>query len=397
VVTSVATAERTSEFGAPSPFGPAPGSTRRNRWAATTLVACGCVPLFAAHLLNLAAKPHYQFAVIVPLGVLLLWARESWDLRRDFAPLHWASSIFLVGAAVGLGAATWWWSPWLGMLSTLLAMLPCLWWRGGWEGWRIGWRGWLFAWALLPLPFSLDEDVTRRLRTVTTDWTSRVLDEFGILHLSYANVIELPGKPLFIADACSGVHSLFVLLTAALFLSMWLRRTLLHTACLLGGTLFIVLIENVSRLVIVAAALQWRRDLSEGPDHLLLGALLFAASLLLVLSLDQFLMFLLPSHRPGFLRNRDKSYYYYQAPPEPRAPAAMLQPHPLQWTATLALAGVFPILGAAQVLRMPRLSVAQVFPRDWPDSNGRPTRRCSASSAIRWDATASNGRTAADR
>ncbi|MFV0442213.1 MAG: exosortase/archaeosortase family protein, partial [Planctomycetaceae bacterium] len=263
-------------------------------WLAIACVACGCLPTTYAHFVNLLSKPHYQHAFLVPLGVWLIWRQDLHRLSRSFAPLHWAPLMCLILGAAALGVAAWAGSPWVGMIATLILLLPCLWWRGGWSAWKQGWRGWLFAWTLVPLPLGMDEDLTLWLRTITTKLTSRVLDELGVLHLSYANVIELPGKPLFVADACSGINSLYVLMAAALFYAMWSGRTLLHTLLLLAATFYWVMVENVARLSLVALAWQRQMDWSQGTSHTWLGIVLFVVSLALVLSTDQLLRFLIP-------------------------------------------------------------------------------------------------------
>jgi len=200
----------------------------------------------------------------------------------------------LVGSSLLLVLATWAWSPWLAVLSGLVTSFCVLWLRTGWDGLPRWLSTWLMCWILLPPPFGWDERLTVALRGITTQATSRVLDLFGQLHVSYMNVIEVPQKSLFIADACSGVHSLFVLLAASLFWALLYRRSAIHTLLLMTTTVGVVLLENITRLVVTVLALPWRIDLSSGPDHTALGLILFLASAGLIVSTDQLLLFLLP-------------------------------------------------------------------------------------------------------
>lgn len=320
-------------------------------WWCLACLAFGCVPLLTAHYIELLSKPHYQYTLLVPLAMLALCGRFGLTLQPTTRPLGLTVLFFLALGGAGLAAAGVIWSPWLGAVSSLLLIIPGLLWYGGKEGWTAGARAWVFSWTLIPLPFSIDDDLTTRLKTVSTKLTSRILDEFGVLHLSYANVIELPEKQLFVADACSGIHSLFVLLAAALFLAMWLKRTALHTVCLLISAFGIVLLENISRLVIVAVGIGYRIDLSEGWRHMTLGLVLFCLSVVLILSADQFLMFLLP--RGWMWRARSRRDSARPTVPTPGSPG--------RWTLAACVACAFVVLGAVHLRAMPRLEVNRVF------------------------------------
>ena len=322
----------------------------RSRWIAIVLVLSGCLPLVFWHFVGLVQRPHYQFVVLLPIAAALLVFRHRQRVSNDIRPLAPAPLMALLVAIGGLAAATYLWSPWLGMVSSMLAIYTCLWWAGGQSGLRAWLPAWILCWLAVPLPFGLDEDLILTLRTSTTRMASAVLDEIGILHLSYANVIELPLKPLFIADACSGIHSLYVLLGVALFLAMWQERGVLHTLILLAATLVLVLIENVARIVIIAAGFNWRMDLSEGADHVLLGFMLFAVSVGLVASTDQLLWFLLPRGSIVPVGSRKGAYYEERKRKSGSVPVWSS----LGWAAALALAVIFPVIGAAEVYRMPK-------------------------------------------
>ncbi len=318
-------------------------------WLAIGCVALGCFPILIAHFLNLVAKPHYQFAVLVPLAVWFLWSQSDWDITKPFSPIHPLPLLLLVVFGAGLAVSTNIWSPWLGAVCALFLVWPCMWWRGGWAAWEAGWRGWIVACTMLPLPFGMDEDLTVRLRGLTTKLTSHVLDVLQVKHLSYANVIELPGKPLFIADACSGIHSLYVLMAAAVFYAMWIQRSLIHTIFLVCATAGIVLWENITRLTVVAYTLRFKIDLSEGFDHTLLGGVLFCVSLLLMVSTDQFLMFLLPGE---FFHFEEKNK---------RSKSRSTQNSKVQWTTALTLSSAFLIVAVLGIVRMPKTVAAEVF------------------------------------
>ncbi|QEG38672.1 exosortase U [Roseimaritima ulvae] len=273
-------------------------------WVVGGLLLLAQAPLIIEHFCNMLLRPHYQFAVLLPVGVgLLIWRGLRPDSGEDappgeaeplrFSPGHYLlwGPVLLVSLGI-LVTATVYRSPWLGMLAFLFTTLGLILFVGGLDLFRRLWPAWLLMWGALPLPQNLDVRLIARLRTIATDWSSAVLDEFGVMHLVNGNVIHLPGKSLFIADACTGIHSLFVLMAAALFVGLWLRRPVFHILLLMVSTSGIVLVENVSRICTVAIANGAGLDWTGGWRHTLLGLVLFAASLLFILSADSLLQVL---------------------------------------------------------------------------------------------------------
>lgn len=324
------------------------GPAETRRWM-PWLVLAGYLPLIYWHLAGLLQRPHYQFLYLLPVMLWILSiSRPEIDDRADRS--SWWLGVCLVGCGLcSLGLAAWAWSPWVAAVSFLIASLGLLLMHFGWNcgGW---FRTWVFLWVLVPLPFGMDEDLIVYLRGVTTRLSSSVLDQIGLLHNSYANVIELPGKPLFIADACSGIHSLYVLMAGALFLAMWLHRGIVHTAALLISTFALVLVENVTRIVLVAVLWNRGHDFTAGFNHEMLGVILFCLSLLFLFSIDQMLVFFLPSRIPNVfvwawqkLMGADEDGRL----PKPIPVAASLR------QAAFFASMVFPVIGVAQVFLMP--------------------------------------------
>ncbi len=260
------------------------------------ILTAGFLPLLSWFLYGLLEKPHYQFAILIPLAAWLLSLSE---IQIEHKQNSWRNRGFMCSlmflSLAGLGVAVRLWSPWLAAISFLVMFPALIWLLGGMEKVYLWIRGWILSWTMIPLPFGLDQDLIVALRSITTRLSSKVLDQFEILHLQYGNVIEVPGKQLFIADACSGIHSLYVLLSAALFIGLWLKRGVIHILLLLVGAFFLVLVENIMRIILIAGTLKYQVDLSSGIEHTLLGGGLFVSSLLILVSLDQLICFILTS------------------------------------------------------------------------------------------------------
>lgn len=340
-----------------------------SRWRLWTwvLVLVGFFPILAWHVAGLLSRPHYQFVVFIPLAWWMIWQMwsvdassvdaASVDIAERSSGRRWiAAFACLTFAFACLGFATWRWSPWFAAVGGLIASFGLV--VLSREGRVMGNRWfaiWLSCWILLPLPFGLDEDLIVQLRTLTTRVSSSVMDELGLLHHSYANVIELPSRSLFIADACSGIHSLYVLMAVAFFIAILLKRSVVHALLLLLSTFGLVLIENVTRIVTVGLALRRGHDWSEGTSHTVLGAVLFALSAILVLSADQFFLFLLPERKsPGTagVNQFDQSRHQRtERLNQVNGPDTAKQPPYAVWFT--ALACLFPPLAIVQMVRAP--------------------------------------------
>jgi exosortase len=276
--------------------GIAPASTVRARpWVSLALVGASFAPLIVVHLLQTLTRSHYHYVVFLPFAVYFL-VRQRWPAAIALPPTgsKGMAAVATFGCWCLLCAAALLWSPWLGMVAALIACLVPIYILGGRRLVALMSPAWIMAWFAVPLPLELDDRLTSRLRIVATSMSSAVLDQFEILHLRQVNVIELPNKLLFIADACSGINSLFVVLALATFIAAWNRRPLIHGVLLLIGGFGLVLAENVARLTAIAVAASHGTDLAEGWRHQTLGMVLFAITALLLASFDQLLMFVLP-------------------------------------------------------------------------------------------------------
>lgn len=319
--------------------------------AVPVLLAVGFGPILYFHLMGMLARPHYQFLLLFPVAVWMLLMSLPDEPKSEAGSWSRATGILLLGTALlGLAYATWAWSPWVAAVCGLFAFLAVLIYQCGFEGAGRWLPVWIFSGILIPLPFGMDEDLIVRLRTMTTRMTSQLLDEFGVLHQCYANVIELPGKPLFVADACSGIHSLYVLLAMALFLCVFCRRNVIHSVSLLFSTFGLVLVENVARIAIVALAWQQQMDLSIGWKHSALGVLLFVASAVLILTTDQLLLFLFPQDPFREIRTLWTKFSRMNSVGVARKTQKQTPGLSLSW---LCIASVFPLVGVTQIFRIP--------------------------------------------
>jgi exosortase len=305
------------------------------------VVALANLPLFAAFCSSLWARPHYQFFPLVPVGAaFLLFLRIRQDGVRD-----------LFGAGGYLLPLTTWMllatavladSPWLGMIACLAAIVGI----GGWPLFGRIYPIWCFLFIIVPAPFAADDELIRRLQSLTAVGASAVLDVFGVYHHLMGNVVEVAGRRFLVEEACSGISSLLVTITCTLFFILWKRRPWYHGVLLLLAASCWVLCENVARVAgVVAVTCYTGFDLSVGRPHIFFGLGLFCATLGATWSTDRLLLLLLA---PGPI---ETSAEEAATPPLRGFPAVDLH---RSWLMSAPLAAAFIVIGVGQFLFLPR-------------------------------------------
>lgn len=147
-------------------------------------------------------------------------------------------------------------------------------------------RWWLPA-VLLALSIPLPEIVTGSLALPLQLQASRLgawlLELRGIPVRLDGNVIRLPGRELFVTEACSGLRSLTALLSlAVLFGGLWLTRPAMRVLLLVVALPVGVLINGCRVFLTGFLSIFADPRLAEGFMHLTEGWLLFLVSLLVL-------------------------------------------------------------------------------------------------------------------
>ena len=76
------------------------------------LVGVGFVPLMYWHIVGLLERPHYQFLLLLPVALWLLISTVPATKTNTVSNSAAVISVLLLAiAALGLGFATWGWSP----------------------------------------------------------------------------------------------------------------------------------------------------------------------------------------------------------------------------------------------------------------------------------------------
>jgi len=105
------------------------------------------------------------------------------------------------------------------------------------------------------------------------------MDVFNILHIRAGNIIEIPSKPLFVEEACSGVDSQYALMAVA---GVWLlvgKSNLWVSLCTIITVPIWAILGNLLRIFSIVVGLEFFNvDLSVGTSHTILGLLVFCVA-----------------------------------------------------------------------------------------------------------------------
>ena len=259
--------------------------------AALVYVQAGIVVLLAAWLygpfaLRMASQwwhdPNYTHGFFVPVfSLFLLWERRAKlaTLRIDPA---WSGLVILVFALMTLVVGTIKSGFFLYRVSVLLFIAGMVVFLAGWKHLAAISFPLAFLFLMIPSP-TLMEQITFPLQIIASKTASFLLMLAGVPAIREGNIILLPSAQLEVAEACSGIRSLFSLLTLTIVYGH-LAETKIGVRVLLAFMAVpISVFANALRIAFTGLMVEsWGVERAQGAIHALSGWFVFVASLALV-------------------------------------------------------------------------------------------------------------------
>ncbi len=254
-------------------------------WGGLVVLA---LPQLYAYFMWLWGMEHYRFfpfAIVAMIGLALArWDHHLGGPRSIFA---WGLIAVALAAIIGANRLQ---SPWLAMLGAILISFAFLASHRGPNDSSLV-AAVLPIVVLLRMPLGYDQILVLNLQSITTRISSVLLDFVSVPHALQGNVIQLASRELFVAEACSGIQSVFTLLFVALLLVAFNRRRLSLLPLYLVVAIVLAVIGNVLRVSIIAASDYWSDfDLASGWPHEILGYLTLSIALVCLLSFDHLIV-----------------------------------------------------------------------------------------------------------
>ncbi|UUX96849.1 exosortase B [Aquabacterium sp. J223] len=162
---------------------------------------------------------------------------------------------------------------------------------------RVAWFPIFYLVFLAPLPASFVDLITGPLKS----WISHI-----VVDLLYAAgypigrtgvMINIGPYQLLVADACSGLHSMFSLSAlGTLYMYLMARKSWLHNAVMIASILPIAFAANIIRvIVLVLVTYHMGDEAGQGFLHGAAGMVLMVAALMFFFLLDSFLLLVIKS------------------------------------------------------------------------------------------------------
>jgi exosortase B len=161
---------------------------------------------------------------------------------------------------------------------------------------RALWFPLFFLAFMIPLPSMLVDVVTAPLKQQITELTEMALYWAGYPIAHSGVTISIGQYRLLVADACSGLYSMFSLSAIGLlYLYLMQYRSWVRNGVIIASLLPIAFVANVVRvIVLVLVTYHFGDEAGQGFLHKFASLLLFAVSLLSVFVLDGVLGWILP-------------------------------------------------------------------------------------------------------
>ena len=147
-------------------------------------------------------------------------------------------------------------------------------------------RTWWLPFALLvlsvPLPEVVRGSLTLPLQFRASRAGAALLEWRGVPVRLSGNIIEVPGRKLFVTEACSGLRSLTALFSISVLIGAVVLRTWIGRLALMGGAVLVAIGVNAVRVFLTGFLVVFANPgVADGFLHLSEGWLLFVASLAL--------------------------------------------------------------------------------------------------------------------
>lgn len=135
----------------------------------------------------------------------------------------------------------------------------------------------------IPIPDVLTNSLALPLQLKASQWGAALLQARHVPAQLAGNIIRLPGRDLFVTEACSGLRSLTALLSLGVLVGgLWLRHPV-SRLLLVALAIPVAMVVNAFRVFLTGFLVHWvDPSLGEGFMHLSEGWLLFVVAFLIL-------------------------------------------------------------------------------------------------------------------
>jgi exosortase B len=168
----------------------------------------------------------------------------------------------------------------------------------GYNAWKLAWFPVLYILFMIPLPSVLVDAITGSLKQIISDLVTSLLYTAGYPIARSGVMLTIGQYQLLVADACSGLHSMFSLSAlGTLFMYIMGRKSMLHNGIMLISILPIAFVANICRVIVLVLVTYYLGDeAGQGFLHGAAGMVLMLSALLIFFAIDKIISIVLRGH-----------------------------------------------------------------------------------------------------
>ena len=262
-----------------------------SRWSVGSIYAVvlgALVAVYAPVLYALggdwASNPNYSHGFIIPFAVaFFVWQQRAELKALPARPTQWGLALALASQAVYLigflGAEFF-----LQRTSLLLLLAAAILYIWGWAHLRVHLFSLTLLFLAIPLPAIIFNAIAFPLQLLASAWAAALLRLFSIPVFREGNILVLPQRTLDVAEACSGIRSLFSLIALAMMVAYFVPVRFWLKLWLVLSSVPIALAANALRIMFTGLIGDWfGAEYSEGFFHAFSGWLIFVFAFALLL------------------------------------------------------------------------------------------------------------------
>ena len=273
-------------------------SRRRVFWWQAGVLFLLTAWLYAPIVTRLAMQwwqdPNYIHGFFVPaFSLLLLWEDRAKLAALPLKP-SWSGLVILLFALLALAVGVLSSEFFLPRISLLLLIAGMVVFLAGWE--YLLAVSFPLAFLILMVPSStIFNRVTFPLQILASKTASFLLTLAGVSVVREGNILLLSGARMQVAEACSGIQSLFSLVTLAIVYGYLVETKIGMRILLALAAVPISILANALRISATGLVLQrWGIERAQGSFHTFSGWLIFMSSLAVLFLFHRGLRFLYP-------------------------------------------------------------------------------------------------------
>lgn len=267
---------------------PRPGAA----WLPWLPVAAGLLALYVPVFYEFStglwqSDDHAHGPIILAVIVWLFWRRKDAFLAPTPRALGWGIAflvfgllLYVVGRSQDITIFE------AGALAPILAGAILA--MRGWAGLRAFWFPILFVAFLVPLPGIFVDALTGPLKREVSEIAEQLLYAAGYPVARNGVMLTVGQYQLLVADACSGLNSMFSLSALGLlYLYIMRHQSWLHNGLMIASILPIAFVANIVRvLALVLVTYHFGDEAGQGFLHGAAGIVLLLVALTFILTLD---------------------------------------------------------------------------------------------------------------